>query len=63
MALLVALERALLLQLLDLLLQVALALQRGVPVLHHLPQRVHLGAGVLVHFLFPGSWGGRRDKG
>lgn len=50
-SLLVDLDGALLLQLLDLLLQLGVPLQGLVLLLHLLPQRDHLRAGVFVHLL------------
>lgn len=59
-SLLVDLDGALLLQLVDLLLQVTLPLDRLVLLLHHLPQRVNLRAGVLVYFLIGSNANGIR---
>lgn len=56
-ALLVDLDGALLLQLVNLLLQVALSLDGLVLLLEHLPQREHLRAGVLADLLQVGSGG------
>ena len=50
-SLLVDLDGALSLQLVDLPLQVTLPLDGLVLLLQHQPQRVHLRAGVFVHFL------------
>lgn len=50
-SLLVDLDGALLLQLVDLLLQLALTLDGLVLLLQHLPQRVHLRGGVFEGFL------------